>query len=218
MTCVKCIMYTFSRHGPVTVPVVVVRGCQLVQFRLVPDEHVLGAGRPVVLAAGGRRRRRWAGTSTTAATTAAARADATTGYPPATERWFLILLFVDGHVDAGHEAHAGLLFRLYLAAIPSAAGHQRGPPPDVGLQLLPPNPSQRIGVSPPSLYTVALSAELIRRIHIIVLHTEFTLSGRVQQCWDAGQRCTRVPGDRTHLGPVSYLLQPTRSSIYMSST
>lgn len=49
---------TFGRHGPVTVPVLVVRGRQLVQFRLVPDEHVFGAGRPVVVRTPGGRRRR----------------------------------------------------------------------------------------------------------------------------------------------------------------
>lgn len=142
------------------VPVVAVRGRQLVQFRLVPDEHVLGAGRPVVGEARGRRRRRRAGASTAAAASAsaasraaaaraassasAAAADAAVvrGDPSAPERRLLLLVVigpVDGDVHAGHEADAGLfLLGLYPAAAapaipPAAARHQRrGPPPDDG--------------------------------------------------------------------------------------
>lgn len=133
-----------------TVPVVAVRGRQLVQFRLVPDEHVLDAGRPVVRTAGGRRRRRRRyGTSAdqaAAAATAAAAAARTDS--AAAERRILILLLADDHAHAGHEADDRLfLLGLGPASVPSAAGHQRGPPPDDGLPLLPPNPSppQRIG-------------------------------------------------------------------------
>lgn len=148
---------TFGRHGPVAVPVVAVRGRQLVQFRLVPDEHVLGAGRPVVGEARGRRRASASATSAgaaaaRAAAAAAARASASTaataaaavarGDASAAERRLLLLLVigpVDGDVHAGHEADAGLFLGggLYPAAAaapavpPAAARHQRrGPPPD----------------------------------------------------------------------------------------
>lgn len=170
---------TFGRHGPVVVPVVVVHGRQVFQFRLVPDEHVLGAGRAVVRAARGRRgRRRPGGTSATAtaARAAVAATAAAAAVAAATERRLLqgIIIIVvpayGGHVHAGHEADAGLLLLgLYPAAaasIPSAAGHQRGPPPDGGqlqLLLVPPDPSQRIGVSPPSSYTLS------RRLYYIML-------------------------------------------------
>lgn len=148
-----------------TVPVVV-RGRQIVQFRLTPDQHMLGAGRPVVGTARGRRRSGTpagtaaaaaGATSTAAAATWTAAAGVSDGRRPAAERRFLLLLdddvppVTDGHVHAGHEADTGLfLLGLYPAAaasIPSAAGHQRGPPPDDG-QLLPPNPLQRIGHQP----------------------------------------------------------------------
>lgn len=158
---------TFVRLGPVAVPVVVVRGRQFVQLRLVPDEHVLGTRRPVIGTAAGRRRRRLAGTAAAAATAANAAAE---------RRFLLFLLIVDGDVHAGHEADTGLLLLGHYhaaAAIPSSAGHQRGPPPDDGL-LLPPNPSQcHIGHQPVIGVYTALSNNT-RRYTVIVrlLHTD----------------------------------------------
>lgn len=133
-----------------TVPVVVVHGRQLIQFRLVPNEHVLCAGRPIVGATGGRRRRRRrAGASATAAAAVASTAVAARAADQRTTERRLLILLVDGHVHAGHEADTGLLLLgLYPAAaasIPSEAGHQGGPPPDDGQTLLPLNPLQRIG-------------------------------------------------------------------------
>lgn len=160
----------------------VVRGRQLVQLRLVPDEHVFGAGRPVVGTAAGGRRRRLAGTATAAAAAgaaadAAAAADdaaatAATDQTAAAERRFLLLLLiVDGDVHAGHEADTGLLLLGHYpaaAAIPSSAGHQRGPPPDDRL-LLPSNPSQcHIGHQPAiGVYTV-LSNNIPRYVVIVL--------------------------------------------------
>lgn len=158
---VKCAVCTFGRRGPVTVPVVVVRGRQIVQFRLVPNKHVFGTGRSVVVAGAAYAWRGRAGTSTAATD---GRRDTA-----AAERRFLLLLIVNGHVHAGHEADAGLLLLgLYPAAaasIPSAAGHQRGPPPDDNL-LLPSNPSLRIDQSAIVMHTLRCLVYTTSRTHI----------------------------------------------------
>lgn len=120
---------TFGRHGPVAVPVVAVRGRQLVKFRLVPDEHVPAVARTGAIfreATGGIGRRRCRGRRRRARTAAAA------GDGDAERRRHVLLVTADDGAHVGHKADAGVLLLLVVrarypaasASIPSAAGHQ----------------------------------------------------------------------------------------------